>query len=455
MQLSVMILAAGKGKRMVSALPKVLHPVGGRPMLGHVLDTAGSLGAGARLVVYGHGGDQVRNAFAGEMGITWVEQTRQLGTGHAVAQALPHLGQGEVVLVLYGDVPLVRGDTLLPLVESAQRGELGILTVVLDDPTGYGRIIRDSAGQILRIVEEKDANPEEKSIQEVSTGILAASAARLRDWVELLGNDNAQGEYYLTDVIEMAVRAGVGVATTTVTDPNEVQGVNNRSQLAVLERCYQRRQAQYLMDNGATLADPARVDVRGRISTGRDVSIDVNVVFEGEVSLGDRVSIGPHCVIRDARIGDDVEIRAFTHIEGANIAAGVQAGPYARLRPETVLHEGARVGNFVEIKKSIIGQDSKVNHLTYIGDAQIGRHVNVGAGTITCNYDGVNKHTTVIDDNAFIGSNSALVAPVRIGKGATVGAGSAIGKDVLDGALALTRAPQRAVVNWQRPEKKK
>jgi len=455
MRLSVVILAAGKGKRMVSDLPKVLHHVGGRPLLGHVLDTATGLGAAQRLVVYGHGGEAVRAMFAEEAGVVWVEQAQQWGTGHAVAQALPLIADEGVVLVLYGDVPLVQRESLRPLVESARQGRLSLLTVELADPRGYGRIVRDAKGQVLRSVEEKDASVEDRGIREVNTGILAAPKGYLEAWVQALDNHNAQGEYYLTDIIEMAIAQGVAIETFAVDDPGEVQGVNDRRQLAELERYYQRRQVASLMIGGTTLLDPARVDIRGSLMTGRDVVIDVNVVFEGEVRLGDRVRIGPHTVIRDTCIGDDTEVLAHSLIEEAVVGRGAQIGPYARLRPGAQLADKTKVGNFVEIKKAVIGQGSKVNHLTYIGDTEIGMDVNVGAGTITCNYDGVNKHKTVIEDGAFIGSNTALVAPVRVGKGATVGAGSAISRDVPPGSLALTRAPQKVVEDWQRPTKVK
>ncbi len=454
-QLSVVILAAGKGKRMVSDLPKVLHSVGGRPLLGHVLATASGLLAVARLVVHGHGGEAVKAAFASEQGVLWVEQAEQLGTGHAVAQALPLLGDGGVVLVLYGDVPLIRAETLQPLVAAARQDRLALLTVELADPTGYGRIVRDDREQVQRIVEEKDATPSERCLCEVNTGILAVSAARLRGWVAELNNDNAQGEYYLTDVIALAVRDGVPVEPFTVTEPLEVQGVNDRRQLAELERFYQARQIEALLANGATLLDPARIDIRGAVTTGKDVVIDVNVVFEGTVRLGNRVRIGPFCVLRDVVIGDDVEILSHCRIEDAEIGPGAQIGPFARLRPGARLAAGVHIGNFVEVKKSSIGPGSKVNHLTYIGDAEIGANVNVGAGTITCNYDGANKHKTIIEDGAFIGSNSSLVAPVRVGKGATVGAGSSVSRDVPDGSLCLTRAPRKDVANWERPVKPK
>ena len=454
-QLSVVILAAGKGKRMVSDLPKVLHSVGGKPLLARVLATASGLEAAVRVVVYGHGGDQVKTALAGEPGVLWVDQAEQLGTGHAVAQALPLLDDAGVTLVLYGDVPLTRRETLQPLVDQARQGKLALLTVELADPSGYGRIVRNDQGQVQRIVEEKDATPAERNLQEVNTGILAAATAKLRGWVAELGNDNAQGEYYLTDVVALAVRDGVLVEPFTATEAAEVQGVNDRRQLAELERFYQARQAETLMDRGATLLDPARVDVRGEVATGKDVVIDVNVVFEGVVRLGDRVKIGPFCVLKDAVIGDDVEIFSHSRIEGAEVGAGSQIGPFARLRPGSQLAAGVHIGNFVETKKTSIGPGSKVNHLTYLGDAEIGAGVNVGAGTITCNYDGANKHKTVVDDGAFIGSNSSLVAPVRIGKGATVGAGSAVGRDVPDGGLCLTRAPRKDVSNWRRPVKPK
>ncbi len=453
-QLSVVILAAGKGKRMVSDLPKVLHRVGGKPLLGHVLAAASGLDAATRLVVYGHGGEAVKTAFPDEKDVIWVEQAEQLGTGHAVAQALPLLDTAaSVVLVLYGDVPLIRPETLQPLVAEAKQGKLALLTVELADPTGYGRIVRDERGQVRRIVEEKDATASERCLCEINTGIMAVSVAKLRGWVAELDNNNSQNEYYLTDVIALAVRDGVAVEPFTVTEPLEVQGVNDRRQLVELERFYQARQAEALLFNGATLLDPARVDVRGTIVTGKDVIIDVNVVFEGTVRLGDRVRIGPFCVLRDAIIGDDVEIFSHCRIESTEIGSSAQIGPFARLRPDTRLAAGVHIGNFVEIKKTHIGPGSKVNHLTYVGDAEIGSNVNVGAGTITCNYDGANKHKTVIDDGAFIGSNSSLVAPVRVGKGATVGAGSSVSRDVPDGSLCLTRAQRKDVANWERPVK--
>ena len=451
--LSIVILAAGKGKRMVSEFPKVLHLVGGKPLLAHVLATAHRLNAAVRVVVYGHGGDRVKTTFAGESGVCWVEQTVRLGTGHAVAQALPVLDDAGITLVLYGDVPLTRLETLQPLVDQAGQGKLALLTVKLADPSGYGRIVRNEQGQVQRIVEEKDATPAERGLCEVNTGILAVATAKLRGWVAELGNENAQGEYYLTDIVALAGRDQVAIAALTTDEPAEVQGVNDRRQLAELERFYQRRQAEALLDCGVTLLDPARVDVRGEVVIGKDVLIDVNVVFEGVVRLGDRVKIGPFCVLKDAVIGDDVEILSHSQIDGAEVGAGSHIGPFARLRPGSQLAAGVHIGNFVETKKTGIGPGSKVNHLSYLGDAEIGAGVNVGAGTITCNYDGANKHRTVIEDGAFIGSNSSLVAPVRIGKGATVGAGSAVDRDVADGSLCLTAQGRELLATTGQAEK--
>lgn len=452
-QLAVVILAAGKGKRMVSDLPKVLHQIGGKTLLGHVLLTASRLDAAQRLVVYGHGGEAVKSAFKNEADVVWVKQAQQLGTGHAMAQALPAIDPASVVLVLYGDVPLIRAETLQPLVDDAREGRLALLTVELSDPSGYGRIVRDQRGRVLRIVEHKEASPTERNLREINTGILAVSAEKLRGWVSELDNDNSQGEYYLTDIIELAVHDGVPVEAFTVAEPAEVQGINDRQQLSELERFYQARQTEKLLASGVTLLDPARVDIRGVVSTGKDVVIDVNVVFEGDVRLGDRVRIGPFCLLRDAIIGDDVEILSHCWIDNAEVGNGSHIGPFARLRPESRLAPGVHIGNFVETKKSTIGPGSKVNHLTYIGDAEIGASVNIGAGTITCNYDGANKHKTLIGDGAFIGSNSSLVAPVEIGQGATVGAGSAVSGAVPDHSLSLTRAPRKDVANWQRPTK--
>lgn len=453
--LSVVILGAGKGKRMVSDLPKVLHGLGGKPMLAHVLTAADPLNAAKCLVVYGHGGERVRETFPDHPEITWVEQPKQLGTGHAVCCALPHIADDHVVLVLYGDVPLIRSETLQPLITSARRGCLGVLIAELPNPKGYGRILRDTTGQVQGIVEEKDATAEERHIREVSTGILAAPAKLLRAWVDALDNKNSQDEYYLTDVIAMAAQQGIRLETFTVHEPVEVQGVNDRAQLAHLERAYQRHQTEILMTNGATLLDPSRVDVRnGSIVTGKDVVIDIHVILEGDIRLGDRVHIGPYSVLRDVVVDDDSRILSHCQIEGARIGRGVQVGPFARLRPGAQLADGARIGNFVEVKAASIGQGSKVNHLSYIGDAQIGADVNVGAGSITCNYDGANKHKTIIEDRVFLGSNTALIAPVKVGENATVAAGSTINRNVPSGSLAIARAVQRIIQKWRRPVKK-
>ncbi|WP_295442868.1 bifunctional UDP-N-acetylglucosamine diphosphorylase/glucosamine-1-phosphate N-acetyltransferase GlmU [uncultured Thiodictyon sp.] len=452
MKLGVVILAAGTGKRMRSDLPKVLHPLAGRPMLAHVVAAATRLGAARTVVVYGHGGEQVRAALA-DSACVWVEQAQQLGTGHAVLQALPQVQDMDRVLVLYGDVPLVDPDTLGRLIAASADCELGVLTALMDDPTGYGRIIRDATGRILRSVEQKDGTAEELAVQEVNTGFLVAERVRLDGWLKGLTNANAQGEYYLTDVIGMAVAAGERVASVHPLTLEEVSGVNDRVQLAVLERFHQRRLAEDLMRNGATLADPARIDIRGRLTTGRDVAIDINLICEGDVTFGDGVCIGPNCLIRDSILGDGVQVFANCVIEGAQIGAGARIGPFARLRPEARLAPDTHIGNFVEIKKATVGEGSKVNHLTYIGDADIGAGVNVGAGTITCNYDGANKFRTTIGDGAFIGSNASLVAPVTIGAGATIGAGSVISAEAPAGELTLTRARQTTIPGWQRPQK--
>jgi len=451
--LHIVVLAAGQGSRMKSRLPKVLHSLAGRPMLQHVLETARALQPEGTHVVIGHGAKQVSSAMQA-FPVTWAEQAEQLGTGHAVAQALPEVPEHAKVLVLYGDVPLIAPETLEDLVARCGDRELAILTVHLDDPTGYGRIVRDDQGRIRSIVEQKDADERERQIREVNTGILAVSAGHLKRWLPQLSNRNAQGEYYLTDIIAMAVADDMAVSASQPGAPEEVQGVNNRAQLAVLERWYQRRQADRLMAEGATLADPARVDVRGSVTTGTDVFIDVNVVLEGRVEVGADVRIGPNCVIRNATLGDGVDVQANSLIDGATVDAGAQIGPFARLRPGAELRTGAKVGNFVEVKKAVIGEGSKVNHLSYIGDAELGRDVNVGAGTITCNYDGVNKHRTLMGDGVFIGSNSSLVAPVSIGDRATVGAGSTITRDVEPDQLAIGRGRQRNIDDWPRPEKK-
>ncbi|RBW52132.1 bifunctional UDP-N-acetylglucosamine diphosphorylase/glucosamine-1-phosphate N-acetyltransferase GlmU [Marinobacter sp. F3R11] len=450
--LHVVILAAGQGSRMKSALPKVLHSVAGRPMLHHVIATARQLGAEKIHTVIGHGGDKVRETTTDSL-VNWVVQEEQLGTGHAVAQALPCLPDDARVLVLYGDVPLTRADTLKAMVESLDDKTLGLLTVTLDNPQGYGRIVRDANGKVTSIVEQKDADADQLSIREVNTGILAITAKHLKSWLPALSNSNAQGEYYLTDIIAMAVEHNLKISVSQPDNPFEVQGVNNRLQLAELERWVQRREAERLMTEGATLADPARIDVRGELVIGNDILIDVNVVFEGKVSLGNNVSVGPGCVIRDAAIADGVQISAHSVIDGAVIGANAQIGPFARIRPGTELAANTKVGNFVETKKALVGEGSKINHLSYVGDASLGRNVNVGAGTITCNYDGVNKFKTEIGDEVFVGSNTSLVAPVHIGAGATIGAGSTVTRNVDDNELAVARGPQRNIKGWKRPQK--
>ncbi|MEY6431203.1 bifunctional UDP-N-acetylglucosamine diphosphorylase/glucosamine-1-phosphate N-acetyltransferase GlmU [Thioalkalicoccus limnaeus] len=452
MMLGVALLAAGQGKRMRSAWPKVLHRLAGRPLLAHAFEAASSLQPERICIVYGHGGDLVRSQMS-ELDCVWVEQAEQLGTGHAVRQAMIRLADLDRVLVLYGDVPLIEPETLARLVALAEDTSLALLTVRLADPTGYGRIVRDRQGRVQRIVEHGDASAEEQAIDEVNTGILIADRARLNDWLGRIGTANAQREYYLTDVIGLAVEDGVAVATTAPARHEEVAGVNDRIQLAQLERLYQRRLAEDLMRDGVALADPARLDIRGRLLAERDSFIDVNVVVEGEVRLGEGARIGPNCLLRDSVIGAGSEILANSVLEGARIGVGARVGPFARLRPGTELGDASRVGNFVEIKKSAIGSGSKVNHLSYIGDARIGSDVNIGAGTITCNYDGAAKHETRIGDGAFIGSNSALVAPVEVGPGATIGAGSVITRDAPPECLTLARGRQVTLDNWVRPRK--
>jgi bifunctional UDP-N-acetylglucosamine pyrophosphorylase/glucosamine-1-phosphate N-acetyltransferase len=453
MGLSVVILAAGQGKRMKSDLPKVLQPLAGRPLLKHVIDSARQLEADDIHVVYGHGGEQVRKALAKEP-VEWVLQAEQHGTGHAVMQAMPHVPDDHVVLVLYGDVPLVEIATLEKLVDAADENSLALLSVHMKDPTGYGRIIRNNAGTVVRIVEHKDANAKERAIDEVNTGLMAAPARRLREWLGALRNDNAQGEYYLTDVVVMAVKAGLEVKAIVADHENEVLGVNDKVQLAEVEAVLRQRRATQLMLAGVTLVDPSRFDARGPVETGRDVYIDVNVVLEGYVRLGNRVRIGPNVHIRDSEIGDDTEIHANSVIDRAIVGPKCLIGPFARLRPEARLHEDVHVGNFVEVKKSELKRGAKANHLTYLGDTTVGEKVNVGAGTITCNYDGVNKWRTEIGDGAFIGSGTMLVAPVKVGAGATIGAGSTITKDTPDGKLTLERSKQTTIDGWKRPEKK-
>jgi bifunctional UDP-N-acetylglucosamine pyrophosphorylase/glucosamine-1-phosphate N-acetyltransferase len=452
--LEIIILAAGQGTRMHSAMPKVLHRIAHLPLLEHVYRLAVSLGADKSTIIYGHGGDQVQAQLA-HLEVDWVEQRERLGTGHAVQQMADQIDSAATVLILYGDVPLLKKNTVQGLLSLAHEGALGVLTVALDDPTGYGRIVRNEAGEVLRIVEEKDCSASERLIQEGNSGILAVNGGKLKDWLSRLTNDNAQREYYLTDIIGFAVADGIPVRTASASGVDEVLGVNNREQLAHLERVYQSEQAKDLLLRGVTLRDPARFDLRGEIhALGQDVEIDVNVLLEGSVSLGDRVRIGPHVVIRNARIGDDVEIQAHSVIDGADVGSGCRIGPFARLRPETKLAAEVHIGNFVEIKKSEVETGSKINHLSYVGDASVGSGVNIGAGTITCNYDGVNKFRTVIEDGAFIGSDSQLVAPVRVGKNATIGAGSTITKDAPDGQLTLSRSRQVSIEGWQRPKRK-
>ncbi|TWH10178.1 bifunctional UDP-N-acetylglucosamine diphosphorylase/glucosamine-1-phosphate N-acetyltransferase GlmU [Pseudoxanthomonas taiwanensis] len=447
--LHVVILAAGEGKRMKSALPKVLQPVGGRPMLAHVIDTARRLQPAGIHVVYGHGGDAVRAAFAGQDDLAWAEQARQLGTGHAVQQAMPGIPELADVLVLYGDVPLTSADTLRRLLQAD-----GLLRVLVADPTGYGRIVRDPQGRVAKIVEHRDASDEERRIGIVNTGIIAAESDALKRWLARLSNENAQGEYYLTDVFAMAAAEYNPAEIVLVEDPIEAEGANDPWQLAQLERAYQLRRARELCLAGARLLDPARVEQRGTVKVGRDVEIDVDVVLEGEVELGDGVRIGPFVRLKDVRLGPGTEVLAHCDLEGVVTEGAVHIGPFARLRPGTVLADGVRIGNFVETKKVVLGVGSKANHLTYLGDTTVGAGVNIGAGTITCNYDGVNKSATVIGDGAFIGSNSALVAPVEIGAGATIGAGSVITRNAPADALTVSRARQTTVEGWKRPVKK-
>ncbi len=453
MALHVIVLAAGQGKRMHSTLPKVLHRLAGRPLLAHVLETAKALSAERAIVVHGHGSEAVKAAFNGAA-VEWVEQAEQLGTGHALMQALPKVPPKADVMVLYGDVPLVRPETLERLKDAARDG-LGILTVELDDPTGYGRIVRDAKGRVKRIVEQKDASAKERAIREVNVGFMVAKADRLTAWLARVRNENAQKEYYLTDVIGLAATDGVEVGAVKAQDWWEVSGVNSKRELAALERAFQHRQAGRLLDSGVSLADPARLEVRGELRCGRDVSIDVNCVFEGRVTLGDGVSIGPNCVLRNVTVAAGSEVHAFSLLEDAEVGARCRIGPYARLRPGTRLDEEVHVGNFVEVKASHIGKGSKANHLSYIGDAELGRGVNVGAGTITCNYDGAAKHRTVIEDDCFIGSDATLVAPVRIAKGSYIGAGSTISKDTPAGQLTVARAKQVSLPSWKPPSKKK
>ena len=450
--LNIVILAAGQGTRMKSSLPKVLHPLAGIPLLQHVINTSKELKPEALNIIYGHGGEQVQQQI-NEPDINWVHQTEQLGTGHAVLQVTDQLKDKQLVLILYGDVPLIHLDTLADLLQLATDG-ISLLTVHLDDPAGYGRIVRNEKGQVKNITEEKDASEKIKNIREVNTGILAVKADLLKSWLNQLENNNAQNEYYLTDIIAMAVNDGFTVKTTQPDNEFEVMGVNNRLQLSDLERYYQLEQAKILMTEGITIVDPARFDMRGNITHGEDIIIDINAVFEGDVSIGNNVSIGANCVIKNCSIGDNVEILPMSIIENAVIGKGSRIGPFARLRPGAELSENTHIGNFVEIKNSQVKEGSKINHLTYVGDSVVGKNVNIGAGTITCNYDGANKHKTIIEDNVFVGSASQLVAPVKIGKNATIGAGSTITVDVAENELALSRIKQKTIQGWKRPTKK-
>lgn len=451
--LSAVILAAGKGTRMYSDLPKVLHPIAGKPMVKHVIDTAHQLGAENVHLIYGHGSELMRERLAGER-INWVLQTEQLGTAHAVQQAAPFFNDNENIIVLYGDTPLITKETLEKLIAAKPEQGIALLTVKLDNPTGYGRIIREN-GNVVAIVEQKDANAEQLKIQEVNTGVMVSDGASFKKWLARVGNNNAQGEYYLTDLVALANQDGCQVIAVSATDAMEVEGANNRLQLAALERYYQHKQAKKLLLEGVMLYDPARFDLRGTLEHGKDVEIDANVIIEGHVRLGHRVKIGAGCVLKNVVIGDDVEVKPYSVLEDSVVGKKAAIGPFSRLRPGADLAAETHVGNFVEIKKAIVGKGSKVNHLTYVGDAEIGANCNIGAGVITCNYDGANKFKTVIGDNVFVGSDTQLVAPVTVANGATIGAGTTITRDVGENELVTTRVPQRHTQGWQRPTKKK
>jgi bifunctional UDP-N-acetylglucosamine pyrophosphorylase/glucosamine-1-phosphate N-acetyltransferase len=452
--LEIIVLAAGKGTRMFSDLPKVLHTIGGKPILSHVLETVHNLSADRVHVVYGHGGEQVPGQI-NDASVNWVLQDKQHGTGHAVKQAMPKVDDNATVLVVYGDAPLIGQQTLRALVTKAGKGALALLTVELDDAGAYGRIVRDGSGKIQKIVESKDANEDEHAIREINTGFLAAPSGQLREWLDRLTNDNVQGEYYLTDIIAMAVNEGYSVVTQNPDTVFEIEGINSKVELASMERKYQQQQARKLMEGGVTLRDPARFDLRGNLSVGRDVTIDINVIIEGDVELGDGVSIGPNTILRDTKIQNNSQVLANCVIEESTIGTGCRIGPFARLRPGATIADNVHIGNFVEIKNSNIGDSSKVNHLTYVGDSDVGSGVNIGAGVITANYDGANKHRTIIEDNSSVGANSVLVAPINVGKGATLAAGTVLRKDAPAEELTLSSAQQRTVKGWKRPVKKK
>lgn len=452
-QLSVVILAAGKGTRMYSDLPKVLHPVAGKPMVKHVIDTAKQLDAQQIHLIYGHGADLLK-ARLSEEPVNWVFQAEQLGTGHAMQQAAPFFADDENIVMLYGDAPLITKATLERLIAAKPENGIALLTVELENPTGYGRIIREN-GSVVAIVEQKDANEAQLKVKEVNTGVMVASGASFKKWLKNLNNNNAQGEYYITDVIAMANQEGFTVQAVQATEFMEVEGANNRLQLAALERFYQKREAEKLLLAGVTIIDPSRFDLRGTVTHGKDVQIDVNVILEGEIKLGNNVKIGAGCVLKNCEIGDNVEIKPYSVIEDSIVGAKSAIGPFSRLRPGAELAEETHIGNFVEIKKATIGKGSKVNHLTYVGDAEIGKECNIGAGVITCNYDGANKFKTIIGDNVFVGSDSQLIAPVTIASGSTIGAGATVTKDIAENELVISRVPQRHIQGWQRPTKKK
>ncbi len=453
MSLSIVILAAGQGTRMKSEIPKVLHKLAGRTLLEHVYNAASALKHHDIFVVYGHGGEQVKMQLA-YLPVNWIKQAKQLGTGHAVKQVLPDIPDNDHVMILNGDVPMITSATLKQLVDAARNTGFGLLTATIDDPTGYGRIVRNKKGMVVRIVEEKDANGNEKSIPEINTGMMVLEVKSLKRWINALDNKNAKKEFYLTDIIEIAVRDGVRINTIEPGSAMEIKGINSRVQLAEIERYYQFIQAHQLMRKGVTIMDPSRFDLRGDLEIREDTLIDINVLLEGRLKIGRNVSIGANCCIKDTIIADNVEILPNCVIENAIIGSGCRIGPFSRIRPNTELDENVHIGNFVEIKKSIIGEGTKINHLSYVGDSEVGRDVNIGAGTITCNYDGANKHKTIIEDNVFIGSDTQLVAPVKVGSGATIAAGTTITRDVKKGVLAISRAEQKSIKNWKRPRKK-